>query len=436
MNTSNFSKANMITIKAVVIAVLTLLMLIPVSMVKSLINERMENKARVGADISSKWGGEQRLTGPILVLPYKSANNREAYAYFLPQELNIDGDLNTEKRKRNVYEFVCFQSAMKINGNFKYPEISKLSISPEKVKWEDAFLLIGISHLQGIKNQIEFKWNSDTQEVLSSVPSNDIISSGLTVKVPINPNAPQNLYKFDFELSLNGSGGMYFTPTSKQTHIQVKSKWDSPNFSGNFLPNTRDVSSAGFDATWDIFDYNQNSPQMWIGRNDKLLDSELGVELIQPVDQYTQSMRSVKYAVMFIALTFALFFLVELLSKNRRIHPIQYLLVSFALILFYCLLLSLSEYISFALAYLGSAIAIVLLITSYSHTIFKNLKHTILIGVFFSVLYLFLYVVLRAENVSLLLGSVGLFIALASIMFVTRKVNWYKEKNAGQMTIE
>lgn len=429
--TNSFLKKGSTLLKAFIVGILVLLMLIPVTMVKSLVTERQNSSESVREEITAKWGGQQQITGPILVIPYQKSKGEEhkyetGYAYFLPDDYKIDGEIFPEERSRGIYEVMCYKSDMKISGNFNFPDVGQLNLNPDTVLWKDAFLLLGIPDLQGIRNKIVFNVNGQSQEVLASVSRNDIISSGLTVKMPLEPEE-KKIYKFDFNLSLNGSNGLYFTPIGKQTSVHVTSDYKPVTFIGDFLPNTRNLDGPGFDAQWDIFDYNRNYAQMWVGPNMELRSSTLGVDLLLPVDHYQKNMRSAKYAIMFIALTFMVFFIVELKSR-KSIHPIQYLLVSFALVLFYSLLLAFSEHIGFDLSYLVSALAIISLITAYSWSIFKNKKETFFMGIFLTVLYSFLYVVIQLEDMALLLGSVGLFIALASVMYASRNVNWEKKE--------
>ncbi len=429
----DFFKKNSITVKAFMVAILTLLMLIPVGMVKSLVRERQENKELVQEDISSKWGGQQQLTGPVLVVPFiKPMKQPEQftteYAYFLPEEYNIEGKIKPEERSRGIYQVLCYQSDMNVKGYFNFPDYQKLNLIEENVLWKDAFVVIGIPYLQGIKNKIVFNVNGKPQEILSSAANNEIIRSGLTVKMPLDIDNKELAYKFDFDLSLNGTESLYFMPIGKQTSVHITSGYKSAKFTGDFLPNNNPINDEGFDAKWDIFDYNRNYAQQWIGANPELSSSRLGVDLILPIDHYQKNMRSAKYAIMFIALTFLVFFIVELRS-HKPIHPVQYLMVNFALVLFYSLLLAFSEHIGFNLSYIVSAVAIVSLITAYSYSIFKNKKQTISMGIFLLVLYGFLYVVIQLEDMALLLGSVGLFIALAIVMYASRKVKWYKEEN-------
>ena len=439
MKTNFGTNVDMIFVKIIVVAVLVVVMLLPITLIESLIEEREQNQSLVQDDISTKWGGNQQVTGPVLVLPYESgaveANKNPIirYAYFLPDSFNVDGELKTEERKRTIFKTLVYQSNLKINGKFSLPDYGKLNIRPEWIKWEDAFVLIGVADMQGIKNKIDFKVNGKPQRVEPGVKQNTAISSGLTVNMPLNAETKD--YNFDFVLSLNGSEGLYFTPIGKESRVHLKSEWNTVSFDGNFLPTERTINDSGFEATWDVFDYNRNYVQSWIGENEMLKSSTMGVDLKFSVDQYQMTMRSVKYAIMFIVLTFVVFFLVELLSK-KRIHPVQYLLVSCALTIFYTLLLAISEHLSFGLSYLISAFATTLLISTYSITMFKNMRHAGMMGLFLIGLYAYLYIILQQESMALLFGAVGLFIALAIVMFVLRKVEWYKNDNQNKIKEE
>ena len=426
--------ANSATVKAIIIGTLMLIMLIPVVMVQDLIRDREFTSEKVTNEVSSKWGNQQTLTGPVICVPYGYAhveyNNTTRIirdiAYFMPEELDVQADMQPEIRYRSIYKVVVYQSEIKVSGNFKHPDFEKLSVTPTIIDWENAYVIIGISDLRGIRSNIVFNWNDMPKESASGVGESKLTESGVTVKIPLSAqNAEDKTYTFDFSLTLNGSGGLYFVPAGKTTRVTMSSPWNTPSFDGASLPDRRDITdSDGFTAMWSVFSYNRNFPQMWTGNNYDMHSSEFGVNLILPVDHYQKTMRSAKYAIMFIALTFLVFFLVELLSR-KRIHPFQYLLVSIGLVLFYSLLLALSEQVHFNLAYLISAVGIVGLITAYSHSIFKTTKQTVLMGVFLTALYLFLFTVLQLEDLALLFGSVGLFIALAVVMYISRKVDWY-----------
>ncbi|MDR2947910.1 MAG: cell envelope integrity protein CreD [Prevotella sp.] len=430
MKTNFGTGVDMIFVKVIVVAVLVVVMLLPINLIKSLVEEREGNEKAVQDEISQKWGGRQKVSGPVLVLPYQTGMDKNqnpiiSYAYFFPDEFKVDGDVNTEERSRTLFKTLVYQSSLHVSGKFSLPDYAKLNIRQEQVHWDDAFVLIGVSYLQGIKNKVVFNVNGKPQSVQPGVKNNSFIESGLTVNMPVDPTTLS--YDFNFDLALNGSEGLYFTPVGKESNIHLKSAWKTVSFDGNFLPSDRTIGNEGFDAKWDVFDYNRNYVQMWVGDNEVIKSSTLGVDMKFPVEKYQMTMRSVKYAIMFIVLTFVVFFLVELLSR-KRIHPVQYLLVSCALVIFYTLLLALSEQLDFHLSYLISAFATTALITAYSTTMFKNIKQTAMMGVFLSGLYIYLYIILQQESLSLLFGAIGLFVALATVMFVLRKVNWYKDE--------
>ncbi|GAB6008572.1 cell envelope integrity protein CreD [Dysgonomonas reticulitermitis] len=422
-----------ILVKVIVVAVLVVIMLFPINMVRLLIEEREDSQKAVQSEISQKMGGVQRITGPVLVLPYLTEANKISYSYYLPDDFRVDGDINTEARKRTMYKSLVYQSNLHIKGSFSLPNFDRLDIKQEQIQWEEAFFLLGIPYLQGIKNKMVFNLNGKDFDIQPGIKSNTVIDSGLTVNVPIDSSVSK--FDFSFDLVLNGSEGLYITPVGKQNKIHLKSPWETVSFSGDFLPVEKTIGKEGFDARWDVFDYNRNYVQMWVGNNDILKQASLGVEFKYPVDQYQMTMRSVKYAIIFIVLTFVVFFLVELLSR-KRIHPVQYLLVSCALVLFYTLLLAISEHLGFGPAYLVSAFATVTLITSYSTTMFRSIKQACMMGGFLTILYIYLYIILQLENMALLFGAVGLFIALAIVMFALRNVDWYKRKEIPLSDVE
>lgn len=426
---SNLNKnTDLILIKIVVVVVIILVLLWPIHMVKSLIKERQGNKDAEQTEIGWKHGGKQIVSGPVLVVPYmqiQSTNAEKHFAYFLPDEYYIDGNIKPEERTRGIQKILNYQADMKINGHFSFPDVGNIGIDPSTVAWSECFLMVGIPNLHNIKNKIEFKVDNQSRGVINSVPNNSLVSNGIMVKLPnINPEIKNNI-EYNFEVILNGTDGLYFNPVGKHTGIHLTSDWKSVEYIGEFVATEKADTSNGIDAQWDIFDYNRNYTQSWKGQNDAFEISVVGIDLEMPLNHYDKTLRAVKYAIMFIVLTFLVFFLVELVSK-KRIHPVQYLLVSLALILFYTLLLAFSEHIGFTWAYIISGIATISLITTYSHSIFKEMKQTIFMGIFLTILYLYLYIVLQLENMALLFGAIGLFIALAVVMYVLRKVEWYK----------
>ncbi len=429
--TSNYFK-NSISIKLLVITVLMLLMLIPSAMIRSIIQEREHLNESATLEVSQKWAGTQQINGPIITIPLIYEHKDEdriyettKYFHILPEELNIKGDVSSEKLKRNIYEVAVYKSKLDLNGKFLLnKDIDKNNL--KEIKYDEAFLTIGISDLRGIKDQIILNWDKQNLPVEPGSKISKLIYSGITVKLPnLKPKLNESV-EFSFSLNLQGSQSLNFVPLGSTTKVQITSDWDSPSFKGNFLPDNREVSEAGFNADWKILQLNRNFPQSWIGDThaNTVSKSSFGVNFILPLDDYKKSDRSSKYAVMCIALTFLIFFLVEILNE-RKIHPFQYILVGLGLLIFYVLLISISEHSNFNTAYIISSISIIGIISLYSITIFKSKKLSFLLLAILAAIYGFLFVTLQLTDYALLLGSIGLTLILGTTMYFTRNIDWY-----------
>ena len=434
-----------VTVKLFSIGFLILILLIPTSMLESLIRERQEIRNSAIEEVSSKWGGRQTFGGPVLTVPYFTQLKDERgniekvkrYAHFLPEEIKITGDIHPEKRYRGIYVVVLYEANLHVSGRFSIPDYKETGLNESEFLPDEAFVSIGITDLKGVKDIVQMKLDDSTFTFGPGIPTHDVLASGISVKCQAEKIANRN---FSFDLNLNGSTNLSFLPFGKETIVKLNSAWGNPSFEGSFLPDERSVSDSGFTASWKVLQLNRNYPQQGVGAyigntdgNDYENNADngyaaFGVRLMLPVDEYLKTMRSVKYCLMLIIITFLTFFFVEVLNK-RRIHPIQYLLVGFAVCLFYVMLLSISEQLNFSAAYLISAAAIVLLITYYAKHIFMDRKLTLIFSSLLILLYGFFYSLLQLEDYALLLGSLGLFIILATIMFLTRKVNWYRDEN-------
>ena len=434
MATKNFFQrtTQSVSFKLIMIGVIALLLLIPANMVKSLIRERQYRKATVVKEITDKLGKDQTLSGPVLSVPYRTFIEEDEktktiwhHMHFLPETLNIRGKIHPDIRYRGIYKVVGYASKLEVSGEFRNLTVDKKQIHPEDIFWDEAVLSMGISDMRGIAQNIFVKWNNHQYKLKPGIPTNDILTKG--VNTPIEIRAGKN-QKFTLSIDLNGSKSFQFIPVGSKTHVKLSSDWNTPSFCGAFLPDNREVTEDGFEAEWQILELNRSYPQSWSDDTYSVSDSAFGVELIFPVDIYQKNMRSVKYALLFIILTFVVFFFAEYLNK-MRIHTIQYLLVGFALIVFYSLLFALSEHLAFGLAYLIAAIAIISLITSFFHAMIKNPKATLSVGIILTVLYTFLYIVLKVYDYSLLLGNIGLFVVLAVIMYFSRKIDWNRQSD-------
>ncbi|MBS4044028.1 MAG: cell envelope integrity protein CreD [Chitinophagaceae bacterium] len=427
---------NNIYFKVGTIIIIALLLLIPTSMIESLIFERETTQREAISEVSSKWGEEQTISGPFISIPYtkyiKEFSKKDSaeklvavkdFIHILPNELSINGNINPEARNRGIYEIVVYNSKVKIAGKFTKFNLSEFDIPKENIHFDKAFLTVGISDLRGIEEQINLTWNEKTFSFNPGVTTTDIVKSGINAPVVIS-STDSNMYSFSLDVNLKGSQLLYFTPVGKVTDINMNSSWKNPSFNGAFLPDTRTVSDSGFKANWNVLHLNRNYPQAWIGSSYSIQESSFGINLLLPVDNYQKSYRSIRYAILFIAFTFLVFFFIEILNKVF-IHPIQYILVGIALIVFYSLLLSISEHLKFNVAFILSAIATLLLIAGYVKAILKSTKLTMLLSGILLVLYTFIFIIIQLQDFALLIGSIGIFLILGLVMYYSRKIDWY-----------
>jgi len=423
-----------VSLKIFVVGVLALFLLIPAAMIRSLIQERQLNSVEVVKEISSKWGNEQTIAGPIITIPFLHRSVVEGkevvvrqYAHFLPDQLNVVGKMDPEIRYRGIYKVIVYTTNLQISGKFKRPDFGEWKIDPVDIIWDEATISLGIPDMRGIKNDLTVEFGGANYEVSPGVDSQDILKQGVSARVRVDTASE---YAYSIKLDLKGSTALRFVPLGKVSKVEIESPWSSPSFDGAFLPDNRTVKQNGFRADWTVLNLNRNFPQKWTGSSYDVYESSFGVNLLFPVDHYQKSERAAKYALMFIALTFMVFLFSEILNR-RKIHPVQYILVGFALCVFYTLLISLSEQLGFAIAYIIASTGTIALIGSYAVAIFNNKKQSmVLIGVLV-VLYLFLFTILQLEDYALIMGSIGLFIALAIVMHISRKVDWYSPLNGG-----
>jgi inner membrane protein len=436
MHTQNMDKApslyerNRNLIKGFLIGFLILLMLIPAALVSNLVNERQMRQQQVVDEVSCKWANEQTVTGPLLMVPYKTTVMQDgkavwqtSYIYLMPDVLNINGKAMPEVRHRSLYTVTLYRSDMRLEGSFNLAEVQKMRIAPESIQWGDAKLLMGIDDARGLEEEVALQWDSSTKMMEAGTANARILQNGLNAPVSVHPDANS---RFVINIKLKGSSRLYFTPVGKTTEVALQSTWQAPAFDGQYLPDKpATITDKGFTAHWKVLQVSRSYPQCWLEGHDYDIEkSSFGVKLIQPADGYAKTERSVKYAILFIALTFTVFFFIEILQK-KQVHPLQYLLVGFALCIFYTLLLSISEYMGFNPAYAIASLATVSLIGSYVWGIFKTFKIAAGFIVSLAGLYGYIFVLIQLEDYALLFGSIGLFVILAAIMYYSRKIDWY-----------
>jgi inner membrane protein len=285
--------------------------------------------------------------------------------------------------------------------------------------------VLGLADAHAIQNRAAVRWN-DGEHLFQSGTGDSGICGGIHAPIgePLSP-APA---RFSFQLIVNGSSGIYFTPVGEQTTVTVDSNWPDPSFQGSWLPGERSADAAGFHASWQIPFLGRNQPPAWTSATAKMIDkvgeTVFGVDLVTPVDTYRMAERSVKYARLFVLLTFGVIWLVEVVG-GVRVHPMQYLLIGCALCTFYLLELSLSEQLGFAVAYAIAGTAVAALVGAYTIVALRGWRRAAAVVATVGGLYGYLYVVLTNEDYALLLGSLGVFAAVATAMLLTRHIDWY-----------
>ena len=428
--TANYFKAS-VTLKIIYVGILILLLLIPAVMIQDLVQERQSRRDSVVMEISQKWGYSQIITGPFITIPFKTffkdndgkTQFNLSYLHILPESLDIIGEMKPEIRYRGLFEAVLYNIMLKFSGDFKLPLVSLLNVDSNNILWDKAYLSLGITDMRGIQDKIIFSVNKTIYDAEPGLKTTDLAESGVSTQ--LNPLLPNETYSFSFDLNLNGSEQLSFIPVGESNTVKINSNWPSPSFNGAFLPVNREVKKNGFSSNWKILHLNRNYPQFWEGAQYNITQSAFGVKLILTADIYQKSMRLAKYSIMFLVFTFSALFFSEIINK-MRIHPMQYILIGFAILIFYVLVLSLSEYIHFNYAYILSAAAVTLIISGYAKTIIPNSMFAYTILGILVILYAYLFIVLQLEDYALILGSIGLLIIVTMVMYVTRNINWYE----------
>jgi len=435
------------------IGFLTLILLIPSFLVQDLIAERQNRQQEVIREISDKWSGSQLVQGPVLVLPYKTtvlakdsdtqkSSSREVITniYILPENLNISSKANPEVLHRGIFDAVVYNSSIKVSGKFSPLELKKSGIKPAMIQWEQAKVDIGLSDLKGLKNNPVIRLGNQNYEVEPDFTSLKLFSNNLVILPDLSMEKSTAL-NFSFDLDLRGSEKLSFLHLGKNTTVQIEGEWNNPSFTGRYLPDERSVSGTGFSATWKMPYYNRPYPQQWIEENTVLNTTDsivkgtnnsdsravFGVDFLLPVDQYQKTTRTAKYSILVILLSFLSLFFTELLNK-KSVHFLQYVLIGAAMTIYYTLLLSFSEQVGFNLAYIIASVATAGLIGTFIWSLLKNSKAALLFAGILTVFYSFIFVILQLQDMALLVGSVGLFVIIAALMYLSQKISWENNK--------
>ena len=431
-----------LSVKLCIVALLGLLSFLPLGLVRSLILERQQSQEAVSQQIAAGTARAQVLEGPVVVLPYtlrgveSSTVNGKAVPQehveagrlvMLPENLSATNQIKVDSRKVSLYKSLSITNEAAFSARFAFaPDWVARTLAGRQAKIEFGVgkMVIGIIDPRGLQNQPRVVWAGQT---IDFVPA----SNGKTLEAELGDISALVTTPIEakYSVSLRATQNTQFGLTGKESTLTVASDWPHPGFIGAALPEKHSITEDGFTATWKRSHFNSNAQTHYSnclpgGDCGNMKPELVGVSFVQPVDLYQQLERSAKYGILFVGLTFLAFLLFEIF-KRLRVHPVQYSLVAVALAMFYLLLTSLSEHIAFVWAYVSAASACVLLIGVYVGYVLKSAWRGLGFTALLAGLYATLFVILRAEDHALLMGSIMLFVILSAVMLGTRKVDWY-----------
>lgn len=454
------------------IVVLVLLLLIPLFWVKDLIEERKNRQSEVSSEIAFKWAGQQVISGPIIAIPYQvvkeivttdknitSTKNTyiTQYVYLMPKSLDINSMISPESLKRGIYKSVVYNAQLDLKGSFDAIDFNKIDLSGQELEWKNAKILIGLSDLKGLGASPTLVFNQTKIDFEPNMSSLNPFENNMIAAIDLSQTKTTS-GDFQIKFNVRGSQSINFLPLAKQTKIHTQGNWANPSFNGAVLADDRNITGNNFEATWNIPSFNRKFSQQWVGEAEKLYEIKNNYEIsnaigegysstaepaattesniatekdmiqinfLEEVNNYQKTTRVAKYGILIIILTFAALFFTEIIKK-QRIHLIQYMLIGFAMVLFYSLLLSISEHLGFNLAYLLAALATIILIASFIKSITSDSKSALIFSGILSIFYSFIFILMQLRDYSLIVGTVGIFIILAILMRVSTKINWYQ----------
>ena len=428
-----------VTRRVVVLGILVLVMLIPLAMIGDTVTERSERRYQVESEIAGLWGSNQTIGGPVLAVPYVTRSESTSpggtisqsevhhLVYFLPEALEIHADVKAALRYRSIYETLVYGADVTVSGRFAAPAFADWGVPPSDVLWSEATLSVGLTDLRGIRS-LGFTLDDQPVGFTPGLSKTQLFLSGLQARLPkAGADFAGRGHSFRLRLAVNGTGALEFLPLGSETKLTVAADWPHPSFTGAALPAERSIGKDGFSASWATSYLARSYPPSWRAEDLSFADQpdgRIGVALVLPGDSYQQTDRIVKYGVLVIGLIFSTIFVAGLL-KTTRAHLVQYLLVGSSICIFYMLVLSLSEHIRFVAAYAiasGADIATVALYVWRTVARFTGYVVAAVLGL----IHGWMYLLLQMEDYVLVAGSLGLFAALATVMYVTRNVDWFR----------
>ncbi len=428
-------------LKFLLVALITIAMSVPLFFVFIALMDRQDYARTAESNVARGWGGPQTIGGPVLAVPYVvSESTRSAegavtvtdvrrLAVFLPKSLTAEVGSQTQVRSYGIFDVNVYTADVVLQGVFERPNFADFGFTPKSIGWDQALLLVSVSDLQGLSENVAVSWGTPAVSVPfrpGLAPELGVSAPGINARVAVNKD--QGEIPFDLTIKLRGTRELQLSAAGGETSVTAKGNWPHPSFQGTFLPGDRTVSAQGFTASWRVPHLARNLPQampnadsVFVG----LMGATFGVSFVEPVNFYLQVERALKYALLFIGLAFLSFFLIETLS-GARLHGVQYLLIGGAQVVFYLLLLSFAEQIGFDASYLLASAATVLLISAYAWSALKSSSQAMIVFSVLCVLYALLFLLLKQEDYALIIGASAAFAAVAVTMYVTRNVDWYQ----------
>lgn len=430
-------------LKIIIVLAMILLFLIPLGMIKNLVWEREQRKWVAEESILSSWGADTAVGGPLLVIPrkikYEVTDEDGKYlrteeylenVYLLPESMDIFAQSSSESKFRGIFEVPVFTLNVEGSGNFALEALYK-NYDRETLVWEDAYVQFSYPSLKGMKRTEPLLWEGKELDFEAGDSSRSLYGATLKVDVDAGDGNIQDISRvipFHFRQEIRGGRSLEFLPLAGSTKIHMESDWAAPSFQGYYLPTEQNITDEGFKAEWMINSLSRSVPECWSASQDQffqdLLESAFGLNYYPEFDSYQKTRRTVEYGILFILIPFLTFFLFELIRKVK-IHPVQYLLAGFGNVLFYLILLSVSEHLNFNQSYLIASSAVTVMLSLYTLSIKGIGRKGLYLLPVMTAGYSYLFFVLKSEDYALIMGTAGLFGALALTMYLTRGINWY-----------
>ena len=404
--------------KFFILLVMVLLLLIPIGFWFGIIKDREAYKNEAMRDIASAWGDAQVFSSPVMYFEQKKDKTTEN-VYLTLNDYNVDAKITTEIRKKGIFKVPVYTAEVTLKGDFTHNNIN--------ITGKDITTSFQVTDSIGFTEEPKFKINN-APEVIAQ-------DTKYTTKL----KNPGDKIPFEISYKIRGLNELFVNLGGQINNVNISGNWADPSFTGNFLPSEREVTNEGFSAKWrvpkvattNVAPVNPDTVTKYTYNDAAGNVAKAGVTLLMPVDSYRMTERALKYAFLFITLTFLTYFIFELTDKSKKkIHPLQYLLLGGAMLIFYLLLVSISEFAPFAAAYIISSLMTIGLISTYTHCVItkrQNARFSATVTALLVLLYTFLYILLQLQDLALLLGSLALFLIIALIMYATRNVDWYNE---------